>query len=54
MARYTIGTLTNKTCQVTMANTTRAEQTFMVDETDKIRQSGTSRSMILRSEDICT
>jgi len=54
IARKIIGTDTNKSCQVTTASTKRAEQAFMVDETEKIRPNGTSRSIILRSEETCT
>jgi len=49
--RYTNGMATNKTCQVTTANTPRLLNTLIVALKLKIKVNGTSRSTILKSEE---
>jgi len=48
-----MGTDTNKTCQVTIANTPRLQPVFTEDATTKIRPKGTSRSTMLKSDETC-
>jgi len=44
---------TNRTGQVTIANTPRLLNAFNVEHNVKIKLNGTSRSTILKSEDTC-
>jgi hypothetical protein len=54
MAKTIISTETNKTCQVTTANTPRLLNTFNVALVAHTNVNGTSKSTIVRSDETCT